>query len=135
MSLWQTLKKYNPIKWLLIGLVRFYQLLISPLLGPRCRFYPSCSHYTMEALQKHGVIYGSWLAIRRIGRCHPGNPGGVDPVPECGCGWLGQKCPTSHSINGDSESKKTSSELNSSEPKINKSDQSERLDSRKKESA
>ena len=92
MSLWQTLKKYNPLKWLLIGLVRFYQLLISPLLGPRCRFYPSCSHYTMEALQKHGVIYGSWLAIRRIGRCHPGNPGGVDPVPECGCGWLGHRC-------------------------------------------
>ncbi|MDG6777140.1 membrane protein insertion efficiency factor YidD [Thiomicrorhabdus sp. zzn3] len=75
----------NPIKWLLIGLVRIYQLLISPLLGPRCRFYPSCSNYTIDAIKQHGVLCGSWLAIKRIGRCHPGNPGGVDPVPSCGC--------------------------------------------------
>ncbi|WP_178862195.1 membrane protein insertion efficiency factor YidD [Thiomicrorhabdus cannonii] len=75
----------NPFKWLLIGLVRFYQLFISPLLGPRCRFYPSCSHYAIDALQQHGVLCGTWLAIKRIGRCHPGNPGGVDPVPTCGC--------------------------------------------------
>lgn len=75
----------NPIKWLLIGLVRFYQLLISPLIGPRCRFYPTCSSYTIEALKQHGVLCGSWLAIKRIGRCHPANPGGVDLVPECGC--------------------------------------------------
>ncbi|MDG6773853.1 membrane protein insertion efficiency factor YidD [Thiomicrorhabdus sp. ZW0627] len=75
----------NPIKWLLIGIVRFYQLFISPLIGPRCRFYPTCSSYTIEAIQKHGVLCGSWLAIKRIGRCHPANPGGVDPVPECGC--------------------------------------------------
>ncbi|WP_051347107.1 membrane protein insertion efficiency factor YidD [Thiomicrorhabdus chilensis] len=75
----------NPIKWLLIGIVRFYQLFISPLLGPRCRFYPSCSNYTIEAIKQHGVLCGSWLAIKRIGRCHPANPGGVDPVPECGC--------------------------------------------------
>lgn len=75
----------NPFKWLLIGVVRFYQLFISPLLGPRCRFYPSCSHYAIDALKQHGVLCGSWLAIKRIGRCHPGNPGGVDPVPACGC--------------------------------------------------
>lgn len=75
----------NPISWLLIKLVRFYQIFISPLLGPRCRFYPSCSHYTIEAIQTHGVIKGSWLAIKRISRCHPGNPGGVDPVPPCHC--------------------------------------------------
>lgn len=75
----------NPIKWLLIGIVRFYQLFISPILGPRCRFYPTCSSYTIEAIQKHGVLCGSWLAIKRIGRCHPANPGGVDPVPTCGC--------------------------------------------------
>lgn len=92
MTTWQRLKKYNPIKWVLIGLVRFYQLFISPLLGPRCRFYPTCSHYTIEAIKLHGVLYGSWLAIKRIGRCHPANPGGVDPVPECGCGWLGHRC-------------------------------------------
>jgi putative membrane protein insertion efficiency factor len=75
----------NPFAWLIIIFVRFYQLFISPLIGPRCRFYPTCSHYTIEAIQKHGVLRGSWLAIKRISRCHPGNPGGVDPVPPCGC--------------------------------------------------
>ncbi|RUM90061.1 MAG: membrane protein insertion efficiency factor YidD [Thiomicrospira sp.] len=75
----------NPFKWLIILPVRFYQLFISPLLGPRCRFYPTCSHYTIEAVQKHGVFCGLWLAIKRITKCHPGNPGGVDPVPDCGC--------------------------------------------------
>ncbi len=77
------MKSYNPLYWLLIGLVRFYQLCISPIIGPRCRFYPTCSHYTIEAIQKHGVLKGGWLAIKRIVRCHPGNPGGVDPVPPC----------------------------------------------------
>lgn len=62
-------------------LIRGYQLFISPLLGPRCRFYPSCSHYAREALQTHGLRRGGWLALRRIGRCHPWHPGGVDPVP------------------------------------------------------
>ncbi|MDX1347867.1 MAG: membrane protein insertion efficiency factor YidD [Thiomicrorhabdus chilensis] len=90
----------NPIKWLLIGIVRFYQLFISPLLGPRCRFYPSCSNYTIEAIKQHGVLCGSWLAIKRIGRCHPANPGGVDPVPECGC----------HTKHRSNESPKTSTE-------------------------
>lgn len=66
---------------LLIALVRGYQLFISPLLGPRCRFYPSCSHYTIEALQTHGLVRGLWLSVKRIGRCHPGNPGGIDLVP------------------------------------------------------
>jgi putative membrane protein insertion efficiency factor len=62
-------------------LVRGYQLLISPLLGPRCRFYPSCSAYALEALRRHGALRGSWLAVRRLARCHPWNPGGVDHVP------------------------------------------------------
>ncbi|WP_321324855.1 membrane protein insertion efficiency factor YidD [Thiomicrorhabdus sp.] len=75
----------NPISLIIIGLVRFYQLFISPILGPRCRFYPTCSSYTIEAIKTHGVICGSWLAIKRIGRCHPANPGGIDPVPSCGC--------------------------------------------------
>ena len=66
----------------LIFLIRGYQRLISPLLGPRCRFHPSCSRYAVEALQKHGAVRGSWLAIRRLGRCHPLNPGGEDPVPD-----------------------------------------------------
>jgi len=66
----------------LILLVRAYQLVLSPLLGPRCRFYPSCSHYAIDALRLHGVLRGGWLAVRRILRCHPLNPGGYDPVPE-----------------------------------------------------
>jgi hypothetical protein len=64
-----------------IGLIRGYQLILSPLLGPRCRFYPSCSHYACEALQQHGLLRGWWLALRRIGRCHPFSAGGFDPVP------------------------------------------------------
>ena len=69
---------------LLIGLVRGYQLFISPLIGPRCRFHPSCSQYAIDALRSHGVLRGGWLAARRLGRCHPWHPGGYDPVP-CAC--------------------------------------------------
>ncbi|RTE86687.1 MULTISPECIES: membrane protein insertion efficiency factor YidD [Gammaproteobacteria] len=65
-----------------IGLIRLYQLLISPLLGPRCRFVPTCSEYAIEAIRTHGVIKGIALAARRISKCHPGHPGGFDPVPE-----------------------------------------------------
>ncbi len=67
--------------YLMIGLVRVYQYLISPLLGPRCRFWPSCSSYTIEAIQVHGPIKGGWMALKRIVRCHPGSAGGMDPVP------------------------------------------------------
>ena len=62
-------------------LIRGYQRVISPALPPSCRFYPSCSQYTLEALERHGVLRGSWLGARRIMRCHPFNPGGFDPVP------------------------------------------------------
>ncbi|MGV8842057.1 MAG: membrane protein insertion efficiency factor YidD [Pseudomonas sp.] len=55
--------------------------MISPLLGPRCRFHPSCSHYAIEAVQSHGALRGSWLAVRRLGRWHPWHPGGYDPAP------------------------------------------------------
>lgn len=67
---------------ILIALIRGYQRLISPLLGPRCRFYPSCSSYAIEAVERFGPIKGSALAVHRICRCHPLNPGGFDPVPE-----------------------------------------------------
>ena len=63
-------------------LVRGYQLLISPVLGPRCRFHPTCSEYSREALQRFGLLRGGWLSIRRIVRCQPFRDGGYDPVPE-----------------------------------------------------
>lgn len=66
---------------LITRLLRLYQLVISPLLGPRCRFYPSCSSYAMEAVEQHGALRGSLLALRRLGRCHPWHAGGADPVP------------------------------------------------------
>lgn len=65
----------------MLFIIRGYQVLISPMLGPRCRFYPTCSHYARDAIAAHGAWRGGWLAIKRIGRCHPLNPGGVDEVP------------------------------------------------------
>jgi putative membrane protein insertion efficiency factor len=65
----------------LMAVVRSYQLILSPLLPPSCRFTPSCSAYAHEALMRHGAVRGSWLAARRLARCHPWNPGGYDPVP------------------------------------------------------
>jgi hypothetical protein len=70
------------LKYILIGIIKFYRLFISPILPPSCRFYPTCSEYSMEAISKHGAFYGSILAAKRISRCHPLNPGGFDPVPE-----------------------------------------------------
>lgn len=67
---------------LLVSPIRAYQRHLSPLLGPRCRFYPSCSHYAVEAIERFGAARGTVLAIQRIVRCHPLNAGGVDPVPE-----------------------------------------------------
>ena len=69
------------MRLILQTLIRGYQLIISPWLGPRCRFYPSCSQYAHEALAVHGALRGSWLALRRLSRCHPWHPGGLDPVP------------------------------------------------------
>jgi len=69
------------IKTLLITLIRGYRLLISPLFPPACRFHPTCSQYAIEALETFGIIQGSWLALKRILRCHPYHPGGYDPIP------------------------------------------------------
>ncbi|WP_017379998.1 membrane protein insertion efficiency factor YidD [Paenisporosarcina sp. TG-14] len=70
------------MKIIVIGFFRFYQKFISPLTPPSCRFYPTCSHYGVEAVEKHGALKGSYLAGKRILRCHPFDEGGYDPVPE-----------------------------------------------------
>lgn len=70
--------------WLLLGFFRGWQLFVSPLYGQTCRFYPSCSAYGVEAVRRHGAVRGVWLTTRRLLRCHPWNPGGVDPVPPTG---------------------------------------------------
>ncbi len=79
MNLLNTL--FSPLKWLMVGSIRLYQRFISPLTPPTCRFTPTCSHYTLQAVQLHGPLYGGWLGASRICRCHPFNPGGHDPVP------------------------------------------------------
>lgn len=70
-----------PFTWLSIALIRLYQLVISPAIPPSCRFAPSCSQYALEAVQRYGAVKGWFLGLRRLSRCHPWNPGGVDPVP------------------------------------------------------
>jgi len=77
----QKARGLSPAGWVLVGLLTVYRRFVSPLLGPRCRFYPSCSAYALEAVQLHGALRGSWLAVRRLSRCHPFHAGGLDPVP------------------------------------------------------
>jgi len=69
------------MRFVLKFLIRVYQVALSPLLGPNCRYYPTCSQYAIEALEIHGSLKGTWLTIKRIGRCHPWHEGGFDPVP------------------------------------------------------
>jgi len=69
------------MKQVLVALIRAYRLLLSPWWGRHCRFTPTCSEYALEAIERHGSFHGSWLAVRRIARCHPWQPGGFDPVP------------------------------------------------------
>jgi uncharacterized protein len=70
------------LKKIFLAIIRFYQVIISPLKPPTCRFYPTCSHYGLEAVQRFGALKGGWLTIKRILKCHPFHPGGLDPVPE-----------------------------------------------------
>lgn len=72
------------MKYILIGLLRFYRFFISPLYGQVCRYHPTCSAYALEAVTVHGSIKGSWLATRRLASCHPWSEGGYDPVPGTG---------------------------------------------------
>jgi hypothetical protein len=69
------------VKKIALFLIRLYQTLISPMLPASCRFIPSCSEYTYQAIERYGIVRGGWLGLRRISRCHPWNPGGFDPVP------------------------------------------------------
>jgi putative membrane protein insertion efficiency factor len=71
----------NPISWIFVALIRVYQYAVSPLIGPACRFMPSCSEYAREAVVAHGPLFGTWLALRRLARCHPWGGEGWDPVP------------------------------------------------------
>jgi putative membrane protein insertion efficiency factor len=71
----------NTLGYVLVFAIRVYRTVISPLFPPSCRFYPTCSSYSMEAIQKYGPFKGTWMGIRRIARCHPWNEGGYDPVP------------------------------------------------------
>jgi putative membrane protein insertion efficiency factor len=73
--------RYDPLRWALIGFLRAYRLLISPLYGQVCRYHPSCSAYALEAVTERGSLVGAWLAVRRLARCHPWAAGGYDPVP------------------------------------------------------
>ncbi|NHZ70081.1 MAG: membrane protein insertion efficiency factor YidD [Proteobacteria bacterium] len=70
-----------PLSRLALLMIRAYQKVISPLFGRNCRYYPTCSHYTYEAIEIHGAARGSWMGVRRISRCHPFHEGGIDPVP------------------------------------------------------
>jgi hypothetical protein len=81
------------MRTILIGLIALYRYGLSPLLGPSCRFYPSCSCYAGESIERFGAFRGSWLALQRIARCHPWNAGGYDPVPQA---WQRRIKRTSH---------------------------------------
>ena len=70
------------MKAILLGIIRLYQMTLSRALPPTCRFTPSCSQYSVEAIDRYGALRGGWMAVKRISRCHPFNPGGYDPVPD-----------------------------------------------------
>jgi putative membrane protein insertion efficiency factor len=70
------------MRTILIGFIQLYRWFVSPLLGPNCRFYPTCSCYAQDSIRRHGALRGAWLGLRRILRCHPWHPGGYDPVPD-----------------------------------------------------
>lgn len=74
------------VRTALTASIRLYQIAVSPLLPPACRFYPSCSHYALDAVRRYGALRGGWLAFARLARCHPLNPGGVDFVPDDAAG-------------------------------------------------
>lgn len=76
------MKRFRPGAWIAVLLIRAYQNFISPLTPPSCRFSPTCSTYALTSIDRFGALRGGWLALRRLLRCHPWNPGGFDPVPD-----------------------------------------------------
>jgi uncharacterized protein len=72
----------SPLAWVITRLIAGYRRFLSPLLGARCRYHPTCSEYALIAVERFGAIKGSWMAIKRVGRCHPWHEGGIDPVPD-----------------------------------------------------
>ena len=74
-------RRRNPAVMLVRAIIRLYQITLSPFIGNQCRFHPSCSNYALQAIDRWGAIRGSWLALKRLGRCHPFHEGGFDPVP------------------------------------------------------
>ena len=86
----------NPLTHALRGLVRLYQLTLSPFVGWHCRYQPSCSNYALEALSTHGAVRGSWLTLRRLARCQPWGGWGYDPVPAPGGGSAARACSCAH---------------------------------------
>lgn len=80
MTMWHIAARGSSLA--LKGIIYVYQLLLSPVLGNNCRFHPNCSSYAMEAIDRHGALRGSWLAVKRVGRCNPWHSGGADPVPD-----------------------------------------------------
>lgn len=74
---------FGPVTAVVLSLIKAYRLFISPLLGPRCRFYPTCSKYSMQAFKQQGLLHGGLLTVKRLSKCHPWHPGGIDELPEC----------------------------------------------------
>ncbi|MBX3049845.1 MAG: membrane protein insertion efficiency factor YidD [Caldilineaceae bacterium] len=78
---WREITGERDVRGIVLNLIRFYQRFLSPMFGSNCRYLPTCSHYTYEAIEKYGIAKGGWMGIKRISRCHPWHPGGYDPVP------------------------------------------------------